>query len=136
MSMSRVLTPQQVESLVRDAFNTANGASAQKQRLSLGAGAPSHEFDLYEANKVIGGISTSPWLNKSGSNNTGGQDRASTELLWLSLWPGCEKRVHVLTDGKMAQRLFRRFSGACFPQRIEIQHFDRKANVFSVVGTL
>ena len=130
-------TPQQqIESLVRDEFNTANAASAQKQTLSLGTGAPSHEFDLYEADKVIGGISTSAWFTPSKNANTGGQDRAAAELLWLSLWPGCEKRVHVLTDKEMAGRLFRRFSGACFPQRIDIQHFDIKAKKFSIVGTL
>ena len=130
------MTPQQIESLVRAEFNAANSTSAQKQTLSLGTWAASHEFDLYETNKVIGGISTSPWFNKSKSNNTGGQDRAATELLWLSLWPGGEKRVHVLTDKEMAHRLFKRFSGARFPHRIEIQHFDIKAKKFNVVGTL
>lgn len=130
------MTPQQIESLVRDEFNIANNASAQKHTLSLGAGTASHEFDLYETDKVIGGISSSPWFNKSKSNNTGGQDRAATELLWLALWSGSEKRIHVLTDKEMACRLFKRFSGARFPQTIQIQHFDIKTRKFTVVGTL
>jgi hypothetical protein len=130
------MTPQQIENLVRAEFNAANNVNAQKQTLSVGTGNASHEFDLYETGRVVGGISTSPWFNKSRSNNTGGQDRAATELLWLSLWPGNEKRVHVLTDKEMAQRLFKRFSGAGFPHRIEIQHFGIKTKEFSVVGTL
>jgi hypothetical protein len=130
------MTPLQIEALVRTEFNATNKLNAQKQTLSVGTGNASHEFDLYEKDKIIGGISTSPWFNKSGSNNTGGQDRAATELLWLSLWPGHEKRIHVLTDNEMAQRLFRRFASAGFPHRIEIQHFDIKTKTFSVIGTL
>jgi hypothetical protein len=130
------MTPHQVESLVRTEFNAANGTSTTKQTLSLGTAGALHEFDFYEKSKIIGGISTSPWVNKSGSNNTGGQDRAATELLWLTLWPGGEKRVHVLTDKQMANRLFKRFSGVGFHKSIEIQHFDMKAKTFHVVGTL
>jgi hypothetical protein len=127
------MTPHQIEVLVRAEFNKANTTSAKKQTLKLGSAA-SHEFDLFEKSKIVGGISTSPWFNKSGSNNTGGQDRAATELLWLSLWPGDEKRVHVLTDKEMTDRLLQRFSGAGFPRRIEIQYFDVGANKFSIVG--
>jgi hypothetical protein len=130
------MTPQQIESMIRDEFNKSNSTSAQKSTLSFGSGNVSHEFDLYEANKVIGGASTSPWFNKSGSNNTGGQDRAAAELLWLSLWQGNEKRVHVLTDKEMACRLFKRFSGACFPHRIEVPHFEINTKTFSLVGAL
>lgn len=130
------MTPHQIEALVRAEFNTANKVNAQKQTLSVGTSSASHEFDLYEKGKVIGGVSTSPWFNKSGSNNTGGQDRAATELLWLSLWPSNEKRVHVLTDKEMTQRLFKRFAGSGFPHRIEIQHFNIKTKTFSVIGTL
>lgn len=130
------VTPHQVEALVRAEFNTENGLSAQKAKLRVGTGNAKHEFDLYEAGKVIGGISTSPWFNKSGTNNTGGQDRAATELLWLSLWSGAEQRIHVLTDDDMAHRLFKRFSGATFPCRIQIQHFHRDQETFRIVGTL
>jgi len=135
------MTPLQIECLVRNEFNAVNSACAKKQTLLLGTAAASHEFDLYETCKVIGGISTSPWFNrprsdKPRSNNTAGQDRAAAELFWLSLWAGDEKRVHVLTDKEMARRLFKRFSGACFPHRIEIQHFDMKARKFCVIGVL
>lgn len=130
------MTPHQIELLVRTAYNVANSASATKKTLSLGTAAASHEFDLYETNKIIGGISTSPWFNKSGTNNTGGQDRAAAELLWLTLWPGSEKRVHVLTDKEMAHRLLKRFSGAGFPKKLEIQYFDLKAKKFTVEGTM
>ena len=130
------MTPHQIESLVRTEFNNVNKINAQKETLRVGNGNTCHEFDLYENNKVIGGISTSPWLNKSCTNNTGGQDRAATELLWLSLWKGPEKRVHILTDKEMANRLFNRFSGASFPYEIEIQHFNAKSKYFRVVGTL
>lgn len=130
------MTPQQIESLARTEFNKVNKTKAKKQTLTIGPSRASHEFDLYEKGKIIGGISTSPWFNKTGSNNTGGQDRASAELLWLSLWPGKEKRLHVLTDKEMANRIFKRFSGATFPYRIEIHHFDILTNAFYVIGTL
>ncbi len=130
------MTPLQIESLVRAEFNKMNNTNAQKSKLSFGNSNASHEFDVYEKSRVIGGISTSPWLNKSGSNNTGGQDRAATELLWLSLWKGREKRVLILTDEEMADRVFKRFSGASFPSKIEIQHFVVNTRNFRVVGML
>jgi hypothetical protein len=130
------MTPQQIESMVRDEYNKSNKTTAHKVAISIGSGNASHEFDLYERSKVVGGISTSPWFNKSGSNNTGGQDRASTELLWLTLWQGSEKRVHILTNKEMACRLFKRFLGAHFPHRVEIHHFDINTKTFTLVGTL
>jgi len=75
------MTPHQIENLVRTEFNAENIRNAQKQTLSVGTGNAAHEFDLYETGKVIGGISTSPWFNRTKGNNTGGQDRAATELL-------------------------------------------------------
>jgi len=130
------MTPHQIESLVRAEFNKTNNTTAHKSTLRIGNGKASHEFDLYEQEKVIGGISTSPWFNKSGSNNTSGQDRAATELLWLALWQGNEKRVHVLTNKEMAFRLFNKFSETSFPQIIEIQHFNQNTKTFCSVGTL
>ena len=50
--------------------------------------APIHEFDIYADGIVIGGVSTSPLKTGGGTSNTGGCDRACSELLWLSLWPG------------------------------------------------
>jgi len=131
-----MMTPQQIESMVRNEYNKSNNTNAQKTTLSIGHGNALHEFDIYEQNIVIGGISTSPWFNKTGSNNTGGQDRASTELLWLTLWQGSERRFHILTDEEMARRLFKKFSGAPFPHNIEIHHFEISTKMFSLVGTL
>ncbi len=135
------MTPLQIEQKVREAFNDLGGTKAKKTTLRFGKTSPSHEFDLYENKKIIGGISTSPWFNKpKGSKrptgNTSGQDRASTELLWLSLWQGSERRVHILTDKEMAERLFKKFSGACFSRSIEIHHYDVDKNTFRHVGTL
>ena len=113
------------EERVRSRLNSFYSVNATKQRLTLGSSGAKHEFDLYDAGKLIGGITTSPWKNKTGSNNTGGQDRVSTELLWLSLWEGNEKRVVVLTDREMAEKIIARFSGCAFPQKVEIILFDQ-----------
>jgi hypothetical protein len=113
-----------------------NRTNAEERTLSLGSAGASHEFDLFEKSRIIGGISTSPWFNKSGSNNTGGQDRAAAELLWLTLWSGDEKRVHILTDRELAEGVLMRFSGAGFRKSIEIQHFEMTSNSFNVVGAL
>lgn len=117
-------------------FNSKNGRSAKKSVLQLGSGGASHEFDLYESDKVIGGVTTSSWKNKSGSTNTGGQDRASTELLWLTLWIGSERRVMMFTDREMADKLYKRWKGCPFPKRIEIIHCDLSQRKFDVAGTL
>ena len=118
------MTPQQIESMIRDEFNRSNSTSVQKSALSVGSGNVSHEFDLYEANKVIGGISTSPWFNKSGSNNTGGQDRVSSEILWLTLYPGREQRVLILSDKERFNRLKSKYSGCKFNYPIDIYYYD------------
>lgn len=122
------------EESIRSRFNSFYNINAIKQRLKLGNGGAKHEFDLYDAGKLIGGINTSPWKNKTGSNNTGGQDRVSTELLWLSLWEGKEKRVVVLTDLEMAERNISRFSGCAFPNKIEIILFDLNGQDFIPIG--
>ena len=132
------MTRHQIESTVRTEYNKYKGTNAKKTRLSIGigCGTASYEFDLYELNVVIGCISTSSWFNETGTNNTGGQDRASSELSWLSLWQGNESRVHILTDKEMAHRLFKKHSGALFPHSIEIHHFEINTKRFSLIGTL
>lgn len=117
-------------------FNSKNGTNAKRKVLQVGSGGASHEFDLYEPNKVIGGITTSPWKNKTGSQNTGGQDRASTELLWLTLWYGNERRVMILTDQEMADMLHKRWKGCPFPNKIEIMHCNLSQRKFDIVGIL
>jgi hypothetical protein len=133
--------PLQIENNVRCELNKLLVTNASKVKLCCGKDGPSHEFDLYDEGKIIGGISTSPWFNepkdkKRPTPNTSGQDRAATELLWLVLWHGSEKRVHILTDKEMAERLLKKFSGADFPKNIEIHHFDLQTKVFFHVGTL
>ncbi len=99
-----------------------------------------HEFDLYEPSKIIGGITTSRWWNKTEkhSSNSGGQDRASAELLWLTMWDGDERRVMICTELDMADNLYRRWSKCPFPKDILILYCDlsKKGNNFSKVGTL
>ena len=89
------MSPLQIEQLVRDEFNRLSGNSINKKTLNLSSKGPSHEFDIYEMNKVIGGISTSTWFNKAkegkkSTSNSSGQDRAATELLWLGDIPGTQ----------------------------------------------
>lgn len=126
------------EEKIRRLFNTTRSVNASKQKLPVGGSGAAHEFDLYEAGRVIGGISTSPWTNKTEkrSSNTGGQDRLSTELFWLTLWQGMEARALVVTDEEMACKLLSRFRGCPFPHRIEIIRFDDPSEVFSSVGFL
>ena len=122
------------EERIRSSFNSFYKINATKQRLKLGNGGAKHEFDLYDAGKLIGGITTSPWKNKTGSNNTGGQDRVSTELLWLSLWEGDEKRIIVLTDREMAERIIGRFSGCAFTKPVEVLLYDQNGKDFISIG--
>jgi len=134
--MSASINRLEIEEIVRNAFNISNRTSATKQRLTLPGGTAQHEFDIFQESILIGGISTSPWRNLSGTNNTGGQDRVSTELFWLSLWGGRERRVLLLTDEAMAQNLYRRFRGAPVNSPIEIYHCNLQAVSFNLVGTL
>ncbi len=127
-----------VEREVRSSFNRHNRTNAEKVTLPVGKQGAAHEFDLYDIGEVIGGITTSPWTNKTArrSSNTGGQDRASTELLWLTLWEGDENRVMILTDSEMADKLFKRWQGCSFPHQIKIIRYDRVRKLFETVGVL
>ena len=125
-----------IEEKVRRSFNEKLGYVAVKERLPIGHSSRTHKFDLFERGRLIGGISASPWRNRSGSSNTGGQDRAAAELLWLSLWEGRERRVHVLTDFEMATQTFERFRYGRFPHRITILHYDRRQDSFQKIGVL
>lgn len=125
-----------IESEIRDLFNKSEKVNTKKERLSFQPDAPPHEFDLYKKGKVIGGISTSSWRNRTGTNNSGGQDRVSTELLWLTLWKGQERRVMILSSKDMAGRLLRRWQACSFPYPIEIIYFDLTNKAFETIGTL
>lgn len=117
------------EKIVRDSYNSKHSCNAIKATLTIGNQGAKHEFDLYEKGKVIGGISTIPWTNKTKkkSNNTAGQDRVSTELLWLSLWPGNEKRVLILKDLEMSEKIHKKFMGTPFAKKVCIFHFENKS---------
>ena len=127
-----------IEATVRRLFNEKWRCNAEKKRRAIGNASPLHEFDLYDHGKLIGGISTSPWKNrtKSKTNNTGGQDRAAAELLWLDLWPDPERRVHVLTNYQMAAYTFERFRFGRFQHKITIYHCNRHTRTFTRIGTL
>lgn len=126
----------QIERAVVAKFNSQYGTDARKQTPQVGNANAKHEFDLYEPGKVIGGVTTSPWTNKTGSTNTGGQDRAAAELLWLSLWGGEERRILIVTDPEMARRLLERFGGCPFPKPIEILQYNNHKKQLVEVGRL
>jgi hypothetical protein len=112
------------------------GVIVSNSRLLLGAEGAIHEFDLYAKDQVIGGVSNSPLQTSGGNRNTGGCDRACSELLWLSLWSGEESRIHVLTDKLLAEWLVGRYRGVAFPNEIVVYHFDRSSKKLTRVGAL
>jgi hypothetical protein len=113
------------------------GCSPVCRNIRVGDAGASHEFDIYAENIVIGGVSTGT-LKTSGQNrNTGSCDRACSELLWLSLWPGCESRVDVLTDRAIADWLVvRHFKGVAFPCSITIYHYNCADDTLHQIGIL
>ena len=128
--------PLEIEKIVRDSYNSKHSCNTIKDNLDIGDQGAKHEFDLYEKGKVIGGISTSLWTNKTGTNNTAGQDRVATELLWLTLWPGKEKRVLILTDHDMSKKIHKKFRGAPFAKKVYVFHFDLKNKSCKKIGEL
>ena len=128
--------PHETEKIVRDSYNSKHSCNAIKETLDIGDQGAKHEFDLYEKGKVIGGISTSPWKTSNNYNNTGGQDRVSTELLWLNLWRRDEKRVLILTDLEMSKEIHKKFLGAPFVKKVYVFHFESKNKSFKEIGEL
>src|SRR3972149_6336251 len=102
--MLQGLTPLQFEEVSRKAFNKSQGTNSRKYKASVRG--KKHEFDLYQDGVIAGGISTSPWLNKTGTNNSGGQDRVTTELLWLHLCTSVKRKILILKHQNMAGRLY------------------------------
>lgn len=125
-----------IEAAARIAVGREYGCAAVSRKARLGDHGPFHEFDVYSEGVVIGGVTTSPLKTGGGSPNTGGCDRACSELLWLSLWPGTETRIHVLTDRPLAAWLLSRFRGAGFPHRIIIYHYESTRDTLAPVGAL
>lgn len=126
----------EIEEKVRSLFNKLEKTDAKK--LPRKYSKLTHEFDLYEEGNVIGGVTTSPWWNKTEkhTSNSGGQDRASTELLWLTMWNGNEHRVLICTEKDMAENLLRRWKGCRFPERIDICYCDLPKQKLDLLGTL
>jgi hypothetical protein len=125
-----------VEGLARAAISRALKCEAVSKRLAVGSGGPMHEFDIYAVGAVIGGVTTCTRKTCTGNPNTSACDRACAELLWLSLWPGHESRVHVLTDEPLAKWLVKRFSGAPFSCKIDVYHYDRASDSVAHVGAV
>jgi hypothetical protein len=122
-----------IEAAARSAVKRAYHCDAICRSLRVGNTVGLHEFDRYAEGIVIGGVSISPLKTDGGNTNTGGCDRACAELLWLSLWPGTETRIHVLTDRALADWLINQFGGANFPNRITICHYDRATGALAEV---
>lgn len=112
-----------IEKKIRDIFNKTFSCITIKKKIPV-SNNTSHEFDIFLQNKYIGGINTSCWFNKSHSNNTGGQDRVSSELLWLSLYNGKERRIIILSDKEMFERINKKYSGCKFSYPIDIFFYD------------
>lgn len=125
-----------IESLARIALSRLLKCDAISKRIAVGTNGPTHEFDIYDSGKVVGGITTGTHKTSAAKANTGTCDRACAELLWLSIWPGEELRIHVFTDKPLAEWLVKRFSGAPFPRTIDIYHYKPASDAVTHVGTV
>jgi hypothetical protein len=127
-----------VEAAVRAAFDRSCGASSARARLAVGRRGAEHEFALHVPGRVIGAIVTARWAGvvDAGSGTTPGPDRASAELLWLSLWEGRERRVLVATDLELAQRLVGRYAGCYLPAQVEVHHCDVASGSLYLAGRI
>jgi len=130
-----------MEQKIRCKFNRQFSKNATKQRLPISGKRDgtrtTHEFDLYDdPGCVIGGISCGRWKTKSENNNTGSQDRVTAELLYLSLWPGRERRYLLLEDEEMANNIFRRFRTGRFRREIQIWRWISARARLKKVGVL
>ncbi len=125
-----------VEDAARSAIGRLLTCKPMRVRLVFPGTHSKHEFDIFEKDIVIGGVSTSALIVGNGSPNTAGCDRASSEILWLCLWPGNERRLHVLTDKLLAEWVIRRYAGITFPRNIEIFHYELQSDVLSKIGVL
>jgi hypothetical protein len=135
MNKAEISEKFKIEEEIRKHFNDSEHFNAIKAEPIVG-GNSRHEFDIYQKGSVIGGITTSPWKNNTGSNNSGGQDRVAAELLWLTLWPGVERRVMILSGKDMAERILKRWQGCSFPHSVEIFYYDLSTNCIQRQGIL
>lgn len=124
--------PASFEAKARNAFNRNQGTNAQKSIVTVGK--KQHEFDLYQEGVVVGGISTSPWLNRTPrrTNNSGGQDRVAAELFWLHLCSTAKRKVLVLLEKDMANGIYRRFGESdFFSPQVEVWLYDPIADTIT-----
>jgi hypothetical protein len=126
----------EIEARARTAIGTLFKCSATREIIGFPETDKSHEFDIFSKGIVIGGVSTSPYYTTGHNMNTGGCDRAASELLWLSLWQGPEQRIHVLTDRVMSEWLLKRYQGLAFPFDIAVYYYDRERDQLTEVGHL
>lgn len=120
-----LVSPASFEGMARNAFNDNQGTKAQKSVVTIGK--KQHEFDLYQEGVVVGGISTSPWLNRTikRTNNSGGQDRVAAELLWLHLCNSAKRKVLILKEKDMADGINNRFGNSgFFSPAVEVWLYD------------
>lgn len=125
-----------IEAAARAAVGKLYGCEPVARHLALEFDGPTHEFDIFCPNAVIGGVSTSPLRTKKGQWNTAGADRAVSEVFWLTLWSGDESRVHVATDRALSEWLYKRYRGAAVPVKVAIYHFDQAGAVLTCVGQI
>ena len=132
MLREQIIRKRLLEKEMRNCLNAKFHYDSYLKILTVGQSL--HEFDVFQSNKIIGGITTSPWFNSTGSNNTGGQDRVAAELLWLSLWQGQERRVMILSDETMADRICKKYQGCEFKHLIEIIYYDKDKKTLTEKG--
>lgn len=127
-----------LEPAVRTAFDQAFGVSTARQRLAVGRRGAEHEYAMHAPGEVIGAIVTAQWAGPADprSGATPGQDRAASELLWLCLWEGRERRVLLATDLELAQRLVARYQGCYLPAQVEVHHCDLPSGSLYFAGRL
>ena len=125
-----------VEAAARSAVGRVYKCTPVCATMPISEHGPNYEFDIYSDGVLVGGVSTGTLKTSGGNANTGSCDRACSELLWLSLWQGCETRIHVLTDRPLAEWLVRRFTGAVFPHSITVFHYDCSGNGLLQIGIL
>lgn len=125
-----------IESAARAAIGRHLNCMPTCQTLGFLGCQVTHEFDIYTKGIVIGGVSTSTSKTSNGNPNTGGRDRASSELLWLSLWQGQERRIHVLTQRSLAEWILERYRKLRFPHEIDVIHYNLRSDELSFLGVL
>lgn len=116
-----------LEPAIRQAFNGQFGFNAERRRVTVGRKTASHEFALHDAGKALGAII--PPSHRA-------FETAATEILWLCLWEGPERRVIIAAKLELVQRLVTVFHGCYFPTQIEAFHYDVASKSFYRAGRL